>query len=699
MRARARSGYAARVSDAAQRYLQLVSEIEEHDRRYHLEDRPTISDVEYDRLVAELRALEEAQPELVVPWSPNRRVGMKPVSDFPKVVRRVPMLSLDNTYDEAELTAFHERVMRGLGGDEPTYVVEPKIDGIGIEATWEDGVYRLGATRGDGRVGDDITANLRTIRLLPLRLARPASVTVRGECYLEHRDFERMNEARLAAGDEPFMNPRNATGGTLKQKDPAKVAGRPLRLLFYDLVDGDLHHVSHSAALAWLRELGLPVSPDVATVRGLEALLEHVRGWAARVRGDDPGAGAPLPYDADGLVVKVDSFAQRRELGVTAKFPRWAIAYKFPARQVTTTLKEVAVTIGRTGVATPTAILEPVVLSGTTVKRAGLHNWDQVKRLGLRQGDRVLVEKAGEIIPQVLLVTEPGAGPPIEPPSSCPSCGHPLVRLEGEVALRCPNRMGCREQLVWFIDFFCGRGQMNIAGLGIERADQLIREGLLGDVADIFGLTVEKLLPLERWNEKSARNLVAAIDQARRQATLGRLLCALGIPHVGQVAAHAIARRFRRLEALLALVDGAGGREALAAALVEIEGIGDVIARAVAEFLSDPAARLIIEKLRAHGVDPEEPEVTRGHVEGTFVLTGTLARPREEVIRRIETAGGKVAGSVSKKTSYVIAGADPGQAKIEAAARHGVRVIDEAALEDLLAAEAAPGAEGNGAES
>jgi DNA ligase (NAD+) len=662
---------------AAERHAELLVEIEDHDRRYHVEGRPVISDVEYDKLVAEVRALEEQHPELVVPWSPTQRVGMKPISDFPKVVRAVPMLSLDNTYDENDLTAFHERVRRGLGGDEATYVVEPKIDGIGVEVVYEDGVYKLGATRGDGRTGDDITANLRTIRRLPMRLAEPVSVTVRGECFLPRAAFEKMNEARLLAGEEPFMNPRNAGAGTLKQKDPAKVAGRPLQLLFYDLVDGDLHQKSHSATLAWLRALGFPVSPDIATVGGLPALLELIHGWEARVRS--------LPYDADGLVIKVDSYAQRRELGATAKFPRWAIAYKFPARQVTTILKDILTTVGRTGVATPTADLEPVEISGTIVKRAGLHNWDQVKRLGLRPGDRVLVEKAGEIIPQVLSVTEPSQRPPFEPPTVCNSCGHALVRLEGEVALRCPNRLGCRSQLMWFVGFFCGRGQMNIAGLGLERGDQLIEVGLIRDVADIFTLTADKLVPLDRWNEKSAQNLVAAIDEARRKATLSRLVTALGIPHVGHVAAQLIARRYRRLGGLLEILDGPDGREALARDLLEIDGIGEVIARAVAAFFADPDARRVVDKLRALGVDPVEPEEERrGHLDASFVVTGTLTRPREEIIRRIEAAGGKVTGSVSKKTTYLVAGADVGKAKMDAAEKHGVKVISEEELETLL---------------
>ncbi|HKA90363.1 MAG TPA: NAD-dependent DNA ligase LigA [Haliangiales bacterium] len=664
------------MTDRRARYQKLVEDIAEHDRRYYLEARPTISDAEYDRLYAELRGLEAEHPEWIVPWSPTQRVAPRPVSDFPKVVRAVPMLSLDNTYDEEELGAFDERVRKGLGGEEPTYVVEPKIDGVGIEVTYKDGVYALGATRGDGRVGDDITANLRTIRVLPARLAEAATIVVRGEAFFERADFDRMNEARIAEGEEPFMNPRNGCAGTLKQKDAALVAARPVKALFYELLDGDLHADSHSGSLAWLRELGFPVSKDIVTVRGRDELAATVRAWEAR--------RDALPFDTDGLVIKVDSYAHRRELGATAKFPRWAIAYKYPARQVTTILRGILNTVGRTGMVTPTADLEPVELSGTIVKRAGLHNWDQVARLGLRRGDRVLIEKAGEIIPQVLQVTEPSSNPPEAPPTVCPSCRHALVRAEGEVALRCPNRLGCRSQLMWFVDFFCGRSTMNIAGLGLERAAQLIEVGLLRDIADVFTLTVDKLVPLERWNDKSAGNLVQAIADAKRNATLSRLLAALGIPHVGGVAARSIARHYGSMAALLAQADR--GEEALVGDLDTIDGIGDVIARAVADFFSDPGTRAIVDKLVALGVAPSEPRAeARGPLHGlSFVVTGTLNRSREDVIRRIEEAGGKVTGSVSKKTSYLLAGADVGRAKMDAAVKHGVKVIAEAELDGLL---------------
>jgi DNA ligase (NAD+) len=667
--------------DARARHRRLVAEITEHDRRYYEENNPVISDREYDALMDELRRLEAAHPELRTPSSPTQRVGHTPISEFPKVRRAVPMLSLDNTYDLDELRAFHERVHRGLGGEAARYVVEPKIDGIGIEVRWSDGRFDLAATRGDGVVGEDVTSNVRTIREIPLELREPVTVMVRGEIYMRRADFQRINDEALLAGKPTFKNPRNFTGGTLKNLDPRLVATRPLRAYFYEVVDGDRFHELHSASLDWLRRLGLPVSRDISVCESWDELAEHVARWMQR--------RDELPYDADGLVIKVDSFAQRRELGSTAKFPRWAIAYKFPARQVTTILKDIIVTVGRTGVATPTADLEPVELSGTTVKRAGLHNWDQVARLGLRRGDRVLIEKAGEIIPQVLSVTEEGAGERFVPPTHCPSCGHELERAGEEVALRCPNRLACPSQRVWSTAYFAGRGQLDIDGLGLEVATAMVERGLIQDVADIFMLREEDLLVLPLFAEKRARNLVEGIAEARRSVTLPRLLAALGIPGVGGVTARALAQHFRSLGTLLEVVDR-GGPEALEAQLLEIDGFGDTLAHAVAQFFADPRARQVIDKLRAAGVDPvEAPRAAGGPLDGyTFVVTGTLSRPRPEVIRRIEEAGGKVTGSVSKKTSYLVAGADTGAAKMTAAEKHGVKVIGEAELEALLGGQA-----------
>jgi DNA ligase (NAD+) len=671
------------MSDATRaRHAELVATITEHDRRYYVDNKPSITDTEYDALLSELRAIEGQHPDLVVPWSPTQRVGHAPVSDFDKVIRAVPMLSLDNTYNEEDVRAFHDRVVRGLGGEEPRWVVEPKIDGIGIEVTYEAGVYRLGATRGDGRVGDDITANLKTVRVLPMRLHDAASCIVRGEAFLEKADFLRMNEERVAAGLEAFMNPRNSCGGTLKQKDPAKVAERPIKCLLYELVDGDRTHPTHSASLAWMRKLGLPVSNDITMCKSLDELLATIRSWEAK--------RDELPYEADGLVVKVDSYAHRRELGATAKFPRWAMAYKFPARQATTIIRDVIWTTGRTGVVTPTAALEPVNLSGTTVKMAGLHNYDQVKRLGLRPGDRVLVEKAGEIIPQVLSVTEPSTNAPFAPPTTCESCGATLVGEEGQVGLWCPNRPqvpgGCFSQLMWYVAFVSGRGQLDIEGLGLENAAVLIKAGLIHDIADIFGLKLADILALGKgWKEKRAARIIDGADAVKRTATLSRLLTALGIPNVGGVAARRISARHRTIGAILAILDERG-QEALADDLLEIEGIGEVIAKSVAAWFADPFWRKIVDRLREYGVDPVEPEAKQGGILAgkTFVVTGDLSRPREEVIRVIEDAGGKVTGSVSKKTSFLVAGEAPGKTKMEAAEKHGIKVITEAQLNELL---------------
>jgi DNA ligase (NAD+) len=659
-------------------YLALVDELAAHDRRYYVEAAPTISDVEYDRLLARLRAVEAAHPAWVVPWSPTVRVAPAPVSAFPKVVRAVPMLSLDNTYDAGDLRAFHDRVLRGLGGVEPAYSVEPKIDGVSIELTYADGVLVRGATRGDGTTGEDVTVNLRTVRGLPLRLDEPVDVTVRGEVYITKAEFAAINAARERAGEEPFKNPRNLTSGTIKQLDPRETARRPMQVILYELVDGERRVPGHLASLAWLARLGLPVSPHNARAEGWEALWAQVESW--RDRRDE------LPYEVDGLVIKVDAFAQRAELGVTSKFPRWAIAFKFPARQVTTRVRGLEVNVGRTGAVTPVALLEPVDVSGTTVSRVSLHNWDQVGRLGIGDGDRVLIEKAGEIIPQVLGVTERSAEPRWTAPTDCPSCGAALEREDGKVVLLCPNRLACPAQRQAAIEFFASRGQLDIDGLGEKVVAQLLAAGLVHDVADLFDLRAEALVTLERFGDTSAANLVAAVAEARRAATFARLLAALGIPHVGGVVARPIAARYRRLSALVAAADAAEP-EAFVAELEQLEGVGEVIARAVDRFCRDPHARAVVARLVERGVDPEEPQpvVVDGPLAGkTLVITGTLSRPRAEIQARIEAAGGKVAGSVSRKTSYLVAGGDVGKSKLDAATRHGVAVIDEAALDALL---------------
>lgn len=660
-------------------YLELVDELTEHDRRYYVEAAPTISDLEYDRLARRLREIEAAHPDWMVPWSPTQRVGYAPVSEFSKVERAVAMLSLDNSYDLEDLRAFYDRVVKGLGGDVPTFAIEPKIDGFGIELTYRHGLLVLGATRGDGRIGEDVTVNVRTVRGVPLRLRDPIDIVVRGEIYMTKAEFAAINAARAEAGEELFKNPRNTAAGTIKQLDPKQVAKRPMRTIMYEVVDGERYAAGHLASLERIRELGLPVSPHNRAATSWDELISIVHAWQDR--------RDALDYELDGLVIKVDDFGQRAALGATAKFPRWAIAYKFPARQVTTRLLDVEANVGRTGTITPVAVLEPVELSGTTVSRASVHNWDQVAKLGLGRGDRVLIEKAGEIIPQILGVTEQGAGPAFVAPTRCPSCHAELVRAEGRVALMCPNRIGCPAQQLAAIEFFASRGQMNIDGLGEKVVAQLVAAGLIHDVADLFVLTPAQLAGLERFGAQSANNLVASIARARETATFARLLAALGIPNVGGVIARPIAEKYRTLSALRAAA-ARSEPQAFLDELCELEGIGETIAVSIDRFLRDPHAAAVLDKLAALGLDPVQPvtAVGEGPLAGkTLVVTGTLSAPRAEVQKRIEAAGGKVVGSVSKKTDYLVAGVDTGKTKLDAATKHGVAVIDEAGLERLLA--------------
>jgi len=675
-------------TDPRQDYLALVDDLTEHDRRYYVEANPTISDIEYDKLSQQLRSIEAEHPEWIVEWSPTQRIGHAPASAFPKVTRPIAMLSLDNTYDEPDLQAFFDRVVKGLGGDVPVFSIEPKIDGFGIELTYKRGTLTLGATRGDGRIGEDVTANVKMVKGVALRLREPVDIIVRGEIYMTKQQFAAINTARAEAGEELFKNPRNTAAGSIKQLDPREVAKRPMRTILYEVVDGERYAAGHLASLDRIRALGLPVSAHNTKAASWDELIACVHSW--RDRRDE------LAYELDGLVIKVDDFAQRAALGTTAKFPRWAIAYKFPARQVTTTLLAIDSYVGRTGAVTPVAKLSPVNLSGTTVGRASVHNWDQVGRLGLGKGDRVLLEKAGEIIPQILGVTEKGSGPAFTAPTHCPSCESPLAREDGKVALLCPNRLGCPAQQLAAIEFFASRGQMNIDGLGEKVVTQLIETGLVQDVADLFVLTTDQLERLDRFGKLSARNVVAAIAKSKAEATFARLLAALGIANLGGVLARPIAEKYGSLSALRAAADGAD-TEAFVAELCEIDGIGETIAESVDRFLRDPHTRVVLDKLVERGIDPAQPvrPVSEGPLTGkTLVVTGTLSAPRTDVQKRIEAAGGKVAGSVSKKTSYLLAGAETGAAKLEAATKYGVQVISEQDLEDLLAGRAlapAPG--------
>ena len=660
-------------------YERVARELLDHDRRYYVDNNPIIADVEYDRLKKEVARLEAEHPDWMVSWSPSLRVGHEPISAFTKVVREVPMLSLDNTYSEEELRAWHERVRKGLEGtgEQPAYVVEPKIDGIGIELTFAGGVFTLGATRGNGLIGEDVTVNLRTIRTLPLVLTEAVDIVVRGEVYMDRAVFDTINREREAAGEELYKNPRNLTGGTLKQLDPRNVAARPLKLFLYEVV-GDVHAASHYEALAWMRRLGMPVSTEIVRVETFEEVAAAVASWHARRDG--------LPFDIDGLVIKVDSFGQREMLGATSSWPRWAIAYKFPARQGTTKVVGYEVNVGRTGIVSPVAALEPVELSGTTVVRASLHNWNEAARKDVRVGDTVLVEKAGEIIPQivtVILEKRPAGAEPFPIPTECPSCRTPLVRVEGEVALRCPNFDGCPEQIRQRITFFAHRDAMNIEGLGDKLVEQLVEKGLATDPADLYALTAERLVVLERFGRKSADNLLAGIERSKAQ-TLTRLLTALGIPLTGGVAA-AVADRFGSLGALMEATP-----DAIYEALMGVDGFGEERARAVRDYFADPKVRAMLERLRAAGVDPvEHRRAEGGPLAGKkFAITGTLSRSRDEVKAAIEAAGGKVVASVGKSTDFLVAGDNTGEAKKKGAEKFGTKILDEAALARMIAGEA-----------
>lgn len=656
---------------AEKRLLELRREIREHDHRYHVLARPTITDRAYDRLMEELRDLEGEFPDLVTPDSPSQRVSGEPLEGFVTVTHSQPMLSLDNTYNADELREFEDRIRRALKleADEVlVYSVEPKLDGVAVSLLYEDGVFVRGATRGDGSRGDDITQNLRTVRSLPLKVDGSGTLEVRAEVFMTHADFQRLNEEAEREGRQAYVNPRNTTAGTLKQLDPRIVARRPLQLACYSLVNPEAHGVeTQLEALDRLRDLGLPTQGG-ERAEGVEGIMDLVEGW------DEKRGG--LGFDVDGLVVKVNDFALWRRLGTTSKFPRWAIAYKFAAEQKPTKLLDIIVQVGRTGAVTPTAILDPVFVSGTTVSRATLHNADEIERLDVRVGDTVIVEKAGEIIPKVIRVV-PELRPPrtrkFVYPEKCPSCGSTLVRPEGEVVIRCVN-LACPAQRDRSIMHYASRGAMDIEGLGEKLVMNLTAEGLVRDVSDLYRLQVGELTPLERMGEKSAENLVNAIAESRTRG-LSRLLFALGIPQVGSTVARVLAREYGSLRKL---------EEATVEELEAVDEVGPIIAQSLVQFFSRPENRELLERLRKAGVVTEEKrtrsstnQVLAGEV---IVVTGSLQNfSREEIKRTLEDLGAKVTGSVSKNTSMVVAGESPGS-KLAKAEKLGVPVLSEADL-------------------
>jgi DNA ligase (NAD+) len=660
---------------AAERVGELRQEIAEHNRRYYEESAPTISDREYDALYRELGDLEKQFPKLAAPDSPTRQIGDKPLKAFGQITHRVPMLSLDNTYSEEEVADFYHRLERLLPNKKIPVVIEPKVDGVAVSLLYEKGELRYAATRGDGTVGDDITQNIRTIRSVPKRLKGdvPDLLEVRGEAYLDKGGFAKLNAERREAGLPEFANPRNAAAGSLKQLDPAIAAKRPLGVVCYGtgLIEGAKLD-KHSELFSLLKKLGLPGSERWWLADSVEGILKAIHELD-RIRRD-------FAYQTDGAVVKVDAFSQREVLGFTAKSPRWAIAFKYEAERVETRLLDILVQVGRTGTLTPVAALEPVVVSGSTVSRATLHNEEEIERKDIRIGDTVLIEKAGEVIPAVVSVRSDlrtGREKKFKMPKHCPECGSEVVKDEGQVAVRCVNSQ-CPAQVRRRIEHFASRGAMDIEGLGEAVINQLVQQKLLTDLGDIYSLKAPALLELERMGEKSVTNLLDAIEQSKSRP-LWRLLFGLGILHVGVSASRALADHFPNLDAI---------RDSSVEELQQIPDVGEVVGQSIHDFFREPHNLALIEKLRTAGLrfdaEPKVEGAAPGFKNTTWVITGTLSESRDEIAELIRARGGKVSGSVSKKTSYVLAGEEAGS-KLEKAKKLGVRVLTEDEFREMVA--------------
>ncbi|HEY5051876.1 MAG TPA: NAD-dependent DNA ligase LigA [Solirubrobacterales bacterium] len=669
------------ASEPQDRASELRRQLDEHNHRYYVLDDPTVGDDEYDALLNELREIEAEHPELRTPDSPTQRVGAPPLDRFGQIEHAESMLSLANARNEEELRAWETRLRNHLkrldiAASEFSYTTEPKIDGLAISLTYEDGVLARAATRGNGRVGEDVTQNLRTVGSIPLRIEKaPEFVEVRGEVYLPIADFKALNERRAEAGEATFANPRNSAAGSIRQLDPRITAERPLSVWCYGLgATRGLDLDTHSAEVEWLRERRFKVNPDTAHHLGIESVVECCHWWEQRRE--------QLDYEIDGVVVKVDERALWRELGVVGREPRWAIAWKFPPTTATTTMLDVVWNVGRTGHLVPFAMLEPVHVGGVTVSTATLHNEEDLARKDVRVGDEVVIMRAGDVIPQVVspLVQrrKKGARKP-KPPKKCPACGTPTVKPEGAVFTICPNKSGCPGQSFQHVKHFVSKGAMDIDGLGEKQGLRFLELGLIADVADIYELSEERLTELDRFGETSTRNLLASID-ASRSRPFKRVLYALGLPGVGYVTAEALADHFGSIDAL---------HEADPERIEEVEGVGPIMAVQIAESLADERTWELIEKLRAKGLRLEQAASERraagGPLEGkTFVLTGTLPNlTREEAGAAVKAAGGKVVSSVSKKTDYVVAGESPGS-KLAKAAELGIEILDESGLLALL---------------
>lgn len=661
------------LETASKRVDELRAELEKHNYHYYVLDSPLITDAAYDQLMRELILLEAKFPQLLTSDSPSQRVGGEPASSFAGYRHRKPLLSLGNAFDEQDLRDFHRRVA-GQTGANVEYVVETKIDGLSIALIYEDGVFVRGATRGDGETGEDVTNNLKTVRTIPLRLTKPLPrIEVRGEIFMPKAAFARLNEERELNGEALFANPRNAAAGSIRQLDPKITASRSLSAFIYEITYLEGEEISsHLEALRFLQELGFPVASDYKLCAGIEDVIEYCQEWANR--------RTALAYEIDGMVIKVNDLRQQADLGATSKSPRWAVAYKFPAEQVVTTVQDIIVRVGRTGVLTPTAVLAPVKVAGSTVSRATLHNEDIIKDKDIKIGDAVVIQKAGDVIPEVVEVLKEkrtGAEEEFRLPSTCPECGAHVVRLANEAASRCSGGLACPAQVREGIIHFVSRDAMNIEGLGPRVIEQLLEAQLIKDAADLYYLRYEDVIKLERMGELSTKNLLQAIEESKQRA-LGQLIFALGIRHVGAKAAKVLADHFGSLDSL-----GAATVEALTA----IPDIGPKMAESITAFFAEPANRQVLEKLRRAGVNMQAETGKRGQgvlAGKLFVLTGSLERfTRKEAETMIENLGGKTASSVSKNTDYVVAGKEPGS-KYEKALKLGINILTEEEFIELV---------------
>lgn len=656
------------TEEIKRRLKELRDKLHYHNNLYYVKDNPQISDYEYDMMLRELEEIEAAHPELITPDSPTQRVGGKALGMFEPVRHEVVMESLQDVFSHEEVKAFDSRVRETE--KEVTYVVEPKIDGLSVSLEYENGIFVRGSTRGDGVTGEDVTANLRTVRSIPLKLSESLPfIEVRGEVHMPHKNFFKLVEMQELNDEKPFKNCRNAAAGSLRQKNPKITAARGLDIFIFNIQRLEGAEIkTHSEGHELLKKLGFKVIPDYKICNTVNEAIAEIENIGAR-RGN-------LPYDIDGAVVKIDSFSTRQKLGSTAKFPRWAVAFKFPPEEKETKLKDIEINVGRTGVLTPTAVLEPVTLAGTTVGRATLHNQDFMDSLGVAVGDMVVVRKAGDIIPEIVSVTKHCGGEQFKIPKICPSCGSPVFREEGEAAFRCENAE-CPAQLLRHLIHFSSRNAMDIDGLGPAIIEALVSKGLVKSPADLYFLDMHTVENLERMGEKSAANLIDAIEKSK-SAGLSRLIYAIGIRNVGQKAAKLLAAHYKTMDRLF---------EAAVDELVTIEDIGEVIAQSTVDFFKLNSTRHLVDRLREAGVEmkDETGEISDTRFAGlTFVLTGTLPTfTRDEASKIVEKFGGKVSGSVSKKTSYVLAGEDAGNKLVKAQAL-GVNIIDENKFNEMI---------------